>query len=76
MRSRHLLAVATLGIVVSIIGYQVITASPPEPYVRLASGLPNAPTIRTECRDKTFWQVYTTSDGREIDVPTSYSCPN
>lgn len=75
MRARHIAAIAVLGIIASVATYQAVTAKPPEPYVRLV-GLPEAPTIRTICRDGHFWQVYTTSDGVEVDRPTSFDCPD
>lgn len=76
MRACHMAAIAVLGLVASVVSYQAVTAKPPEPYVRLiGDGRPNAPWIRTECRDGTVWRVYTTSDNAEIDMPTTLACP-
>lgn len=75
MRARHIATGLVFALVAGVVSYQAITAKPPEPYVQLVgSGLPAAPWIRYECRDGISWQVYTTSDGVEIDQPTSREC--
>ena len=77
MRIRHIAAIATLVLVAGVMTFQAVTATPPQPYVRLVGdGRPNAPWVRNECRDGHFVQIYTTSGGDEIETPTSFDCPN
>ena len=55
MRIRHIAAIATLVLVAGVMTFQAVTATPPQPYVRLVGdGRPNAPWVRNECRDGHF----------------------
>jgi hypothetical protein len=77
MRVRHIAALTVAVLVAGVVTFQAFTATPPQPYVRLiGDGRPNAPWMRTECReDGHFWEIYTTSRGEEIVIPTSFDCP-
>ncbi len=75
MRARHILAIAVLGIVASVAAYQAVTASPPQPYVRLHHPLPEAPVIRARCVNGEIVRIYTGHDGVEFEpMPTGESC--
>jgi len=75
MKIRHAAALLTLAAVASFVVYQAVTARPPEPYVRLYSGLPEAPWIRAECRRGKLVRIYTGRDGAETDIEeTDVAC--
>jgi hypothetical protein len=77
MRIRHIAAIATLVLVAGVMTFQAVTATPPQPYVRLVGdGRPNGPWMRTECQDGHFVEIWTTNSGDEIETPTSFDCPN
>lgn len=71
VRKRYAVMLAIAAMIGAVITYQAVTATPPEPYVRLVGdGRPNAPWSREECRSGLIYSIYTTSDGRELPATT------
>lgn len=79
MRVRHIAeiaTIATLALIAGVVAYQAITATPPEPYVRLVGVVPDPPVAVYGC-DAREGQVilYTTGEGRQLEpVPTGHPC--
>tara|TARA_R110000868_G_scaffold18728_2_gene81784 strand:+ start:1019 stop:1261 length:243 start_codon:yes stop_codon:yes gene_type:complete len=76
MRVRHIAALTVAVLVAGVVTFQAVTATPPQPYVRLiGDGRPNAPWNRFECRNGEVVGIYTTSHGAELEpAPTGRSC--
>lgn len=76
VRKRFIAMLAVAGLVGCVVVFQAVTATPPQPYVRLVGdGRPSAPWNRFECRDGEVVSIYTTSHGVELEpAPTGRSC--
>lgn len=76
VRKRYAVMLAVAALIVGVVTFQAVTATPPEPYVRLVGVVPDPPVAIYGC-DAREGQVilYTTGDGRQLDpVPTGNPC--
>lgn len=76
MRKRYAVMLAIAAMICGVVIFQAVTATPPEPYVRLVGdGRPLPPVARTACRDGEAWILYTTGEGQPLEpVPTGDPC--
>jgi hypothetical protein len=76
VRKRYAVMLAIAAMIGAVVTYQAVTATPPEPYVRLVGVVPSPPVAVYGCSaDEGQMIHYTTGDGRQLEpAPTGHPC--
>lgn len=76
MRKRYAVMLAIATMICGVVIFQAVTATPPEPYVRLVGAVPSPPVAVYGCSAEEGQMIlYTTGDGRQLEpVPTGHPC--